>query len=382
VTARKFLFLTGSRGEWGYIRPLLRECARAPDLEYRLCVTNMHLVPAFGQTIKEIESDGFTVHHRVHMSLDGYSHATMAKSLGIFLASFVDIISSERPDWLILAGDRGEQLMGAIGSAFCYIPIAHIQAGELSGNIDGMTRHAIGKFSHFHFASNSDAAERLRKLGEQEFRIHEVGAPQLDEIVQQDYSDTTELSERLGFDVKQPYFLLVQHPVTADFQSTEGQIRETLVALNKLPQPKVVILPNNDAGSLFIRKGIEEYRHGEYVVFSNLRRQDFLQLLASCSCLVGNSSAGLLEAPTLKVPVVNLGRRQEGRVRASNVIDTDFDSGKIVDAIRIAISREFKDTNLAMCVNPYGDGRTASRIITTLCETSITDALLSKNLTY
>ena len=167
----RLLFLTGSRGEWGYIRPILRLIDGSQEFCYSICATNMHLLPSFGLSVKEIESDGFRVEHKIYMSLDGYNHYTQVKSMGLFLSSFADILASSKPDWIVLAGDRGEQLIGAIAGAFCYVPVAHIQAGELSGNIDGMTRHAIGKFAHLHLASNADAAQRLIRLGEEPFRV-------------------------------------------------------------------------------------------------------------------------------------------------------------------------------------------------------------------
>jgi GDP/UDP-N,N'-diacetylbacillosamine 2-epimerase (hydrolysing) len=342
----------------------------------------MHLVPAFGLSVNEIESDGFTVHHRLHMALDGYSHVTMAKSLGILLVSLADVIASEKPDWVVLAGDRGEQLIGAIVSAFCYMPIAHIQAGELSGNIDGMTRHAIGKYAHLHLASNSDACERLRKLGEEEFRIHNTGAPQLDDLAQGRYSSIQEVSQQLGFDASQEFFLLVQHPVTGEFSQAEFQISETIKALNHFPQPKIVILPNNDAGSSAIRNGIDTHRQDEYHMFSNVRRADYLRLLQSTICLVGNSSSGILEAPSFAIPVVNLGSRQNGRMRATSVIDEEFDSKKIAMAIKTGTSKLFSKNNLSVCVNPYGDGRSAEKIVNILRDTPINDVLLNKHLTY
>lgn len=160
---KKILFVTGSRGEWGYIRPILEIIDKDPNLEYELCVTNMHLLPSFGNSYLEIENDGFKIHHKIHMSLDGYDHFTQVKSLGIFFSSFSDVVTNSKPDWILLAGDRGEQLIAATVGAYSYIPVAHIQAGEKSGNIDGTSRHAIGKFAHIHFAANKDASDRLKK---------------------------------------------------------------------------------------------------------------------------------------------------------------------------------------------------------------------------
>jgi len=378
----KLLFVTGSRGEWGYIRPILRLCQKRNDVNYNICVTNMHLLPSFGFSAEEIKEDGFEIDHTIYMSLDGYNHYSMVKSLGIFLCSMADIVSSEKPDWIILAGDRGEQLMGSIAGAFCYIPTAHIQAGELSGNIDGMTRHAIGKYAHLHFASNQDAADRLIKLGEEDFRIHCVGAPQLDELVQGLFTKKNLLEEKFSIELDRDYILLIQHPVTEELDDAEDQVKITMEALNHFDIPKIVVLPNNDAGSLMVREGIEKNRKGEYYIFSNLSRQDYLGFLKNTVCLVGNSSSGILEAPTFQVPCVNLGRRQNMRIRGNNVLDVSFEKNKIVSAIKKALSSEFHDILKNNCQNPYGNGDSSNKILEILLNLPITNKLLVKNLTY
>ncbi len=379
---KKLLFVTGSRGEWGYIRPLLKLIETRDDFTYSLCVTNMHLLPAFGESVNEIESDGFKVDYKINMSLDGYSHITQVKSLGLFLVSFADILASDKPDWIILAGDRGEQLMGAIGGAYTYIPVLHIQAGERSGNIDGMARHAIGKFSHIHIASNKDAYERLRKLGEEEFRIHNVGAPQLDELVSGYYSSIEELKENLNIDMSRDFLMVVQHPVTEDYDVAHLQIAETMKAINKFDMPKIVILPNNDAGSVKVREGIENYLTGEHYLFSNLKRQDYLGMLKNCKAIVGNSSSGLLEAPTFKTPAVNIGRRQMGREQGLNVINAEFKEMEIYNALQKALSKEFREFLDTNCVNPYGDGKSTERILDIIKGTSIDNKLIVKDITY
>lgn len=379
---RKVLFVTGSRGEWGYIRPILRRIEQSQDLSYSICATNMHLLPTFGLSVNEIEADGFCVDHKIYMSLDGYNHFTQVKSLGMFLSSFADVLVSTKPDWILLAGDRGEQLMGAIGGAFCYIPVAHIQAGELSGNIDGMTRHAIGKYAHLHLASNEDAAQRLIRLGEEPSRVHNVGAPQLDELEQSMFTPQAELARTHNLNLDGDFILIVQHPVTEDFYHAAEQIDATMAALKVFDVPKVVILPNNDAGSLMIREGIDRHRHGEFFAFANLRREDYLGLLRSAACIVGNSSSGLLEAPTFKIPAVNLGRRQHQRLQGPNVINAPFEHDAIVSAIRRAMSSEFRAALQRDCLNPYGDGHSSERIVKLLVETEITEKILVKNLTY
>lgn len=379
---KKIMFLTGSRGEWGYIRPLLRMIDSREDVEYRLVVTNMHLLPSFGNSYKEIEKDGFKIHYRIHMSLDGYSHTTMAKSLGICLMNLPDILENEKPDWFVLAGDRGEQLMGAIAAGYTYTPVAHIQAGEVSGNIDNMARHAIGKFVHLHLASNQDAAERLLKLGEEPFRVHNVGAPQLDEMIQNDFSTKDEVERNLGFVVPDKFILAVMHPVTEEYQHCKEQAEIYVDALNQIEYPKIMILPNNDAGSKQVRAAIENRRKGEYYLFANMKRQDYLYLLKNCVCIVGNSSSGLLEAPSFRTPAVNIGRRQNLRYRGNNVLDVDFDVDSILDAVRRASSEEFHEYLKENVDAPYGDGHSSEKILDLLMNTRIDEKFLMKHLTY
>jgi GDP/UDP-N,N'-diacetylbacillosamine 2-epimerase (hydrolysing) len=379
---KRLLFVTGSRGEWGYIRPLLKLIEQRDDFAYSLCVTNMHLLPAFGESVNEIEKDGFKVEYKINMSIDGYNHATQVKSLGLFLVSFADILASNKPDWIILAGDRGEQLMGAIGGGYTYTPVAHIQAGEKSGNIDGMTRHAIGKFAHIHIASNEDARERLIKLGEEEFRVHNVGAPQLDELVSGYYSTKEEIKERLNIDLDRDFMMVVQHPVTEEFDIADKQIEETMKAVNRIPLPKIVILPNNDAGSVKVREGIENFLTGEHYMFSNIKRQDYLGFLKHVKLIVGNSSSGLLEAPTFKTPAINIGRRQLGREQGINVINAEFEEEDIYAALQKALDPEFRAYVEAHCVNPYGDGKSSERILDILTNTPIDNKLIVKDITY
>lgn len=376
------MFITGSRGEWGYIRPILRLIEQRQDVEYRLVVTNMHLLPTYGNSYQEIERDGFKIHYKVHMSLDGYSHFTQAKSLGILLTSLPDIIEDERPDWVVLAGDRGEQLMGAIAAGYTYTPVAHIQAGEVSGNIDNMARHAIGKFVHLHLASNEDAKSRLLKLGEEPFRVYNVGAPQLDELVAARYSTLEEVQERLCIDLQDGYILAVMHPVTEESSQAREQAEIFIKTLNEINLPKIIIKPNNDAGSSDILYAINNYKKGEYHVYANLKRQDYLGLLRNCVCLVGNSSSGLLEAPTFRIPAVNIGRRQDQRFRGNNVIDVDFNVEHIMDAINKAMSKNFKEFLDENVDNPYGDGHSSEKILNLLLNTKIDDKLLIKHLTY
>ena len=214
----KILFITGSRGEWGYIKPIIKLCIKR-SIDYDICATNMLLLPNFGNLVEEIKDEGFKVSDEIFMALDGYNHFSTSKSLGIFLSSFSDVVKRLRPTWILLAGDRGEQLMASICGAYTYTPVAHIQAGERSGNIDGLSRHAIGKFVNIHFAANSDAFNRLISLGEERFRVHNVGAPQLDEIYQGEVSSKKKLEKNYNFSFKKKIFV---NSVTSSYRRVKG----------------------------------------------------------------------------------------------------------------------------------------------------------------
>lgn len=376
------MIVTGSRGEWGYIRPIMKMIEARNDVKSVLVVTNMHLLPAYGNSYQEIEKDGFKIDYKVNMSLDGYNHYTHAKSLGIFLTSMPDIIENEKPDWVLLAGDRGEQLMAAIAAAYTYTPVAHIQAGELSGNIDGMARHSIGKLVHLHFAANEDAATRLIKLGEQPFRVHNVGAPQIDEMVNAQFTSIGDLEKKYDLDLSNGFILGVMHPVTEEADLSSSQAKIFIESLNEYDFPKIIIMPNNDAGSDGVKYAINNYRKGEYHMFSNIKREDYLGFLKNCKCIVGNSSSGLLEAPTFKVAAVNIGRRQNNRFRGINVIDVPWEKAEILKAINKAMSDEFNAYLQEKCENPYGDGHSSERILDLLMNTVVDDNMLVKMLTY
>lgn len=378
---KKLLFVTGSRGEWGYIRPILKLIKQRKDMRYSICATNMHLLPQHGMSVKEIEDDGFEIEDYIYMSLDGYDHFTMAKSLGIFSQSFVDMVRRVRPDWIVLAGDRGEQLAAATVGAYTYTPVAHIQAGEKSGNIDGISRHAIARLSHLHFAANEDAAQRLIKSGEEPFRVHTVGAPMLDELFQGMEANIEELSGKYNIDRSKPYILVVQHPVTEEFNKATEQIYATMEALEAFDMPKIVVLPNNDAGSSAIRQGIFQKKRGSIYTFSNLPRKDYLGFMKHAACMIGNSSSSIIEAPVYKVPAVNIGRRQDQRLYTKNVINCAFKKEEIVQATQRAMSPKFRAT-IEDCASPYGDGKSSERILQILLDTPKTEQLLRKQLTF
>jgi GDP/UDP-N,N'-diacetylbacillosamine 2-epimerase (hydrolysing) len=380
----KVLFLTGSRSDWGYIKPVISECKKR-NIKSFLCTTNMLLLDTFGSAVQNIKQDGFKVDEEIYMSLDGYNTFTTTKSMGVLMISFTDIIKRQNPDWVVLAGDRYETLAACIVCAYTNTPIAHIQAGESSGNIDGVARHAIGKFAHLHFASNHDAANRLKKLGEEKFRIKTVGAPQLDEI--KNYSNNKKLNyfklqKKYLLPNSKKYYLVIFHSVTEEITKIKKQVEILISTLKNVTEKKIWILPNNDPGSSFIREKLLKEKNENNLIFENFDRLDFLTIMKNSIAIIGNSSSGIIEAPSFKLPSINIGRRQNKRFRAKNVIDVkEFDKKKILKAIKIANSANFKKT-LSKLVNPYGDGRSSSKIVDELIKMSKNKFLLTKTLTY
>lgn len=377
---RQIAIIAGSRGEYGYFRPVIKELARR-GLDYGIIAANMHVLDHFGSAIEEIKKDGLKIHAEVFNTLDGYNHLTMVKSLSIFMMQLPELLRQMGADMVLLAGDRGEQLVGAIVGAHMYLPVAHIQAGEVSGNIDGVTRHAITKFAHIHFAANEDAANRVLKMGEEPHRVFNVGAPMLDELVSGFVTPGEQIYKKFHLVRNQPLILLIQHSVTEEFDQTEKQMEETLKAIAVFGYQTIVILNNSDAGSTILRRVIAKYKKPFMQIFPNMARQDYVGLLNVADVIVGNSSSGIIEAPSFKLPAVNIGNRQRGRTQSVNVIDVGYSAKEIKKAILKAMSPGFKKI-VARCVNPYGDGHSAKRIAEILASVPIDDKLLIKKITY
>lgn len=380
----KLLFFTGSRSEWGYLRPILEICKRN-RISFKICASNMLILDSFGDASKEIEKDGFKINDKIFMALDGHTNTTMTKSLGILLSSFTDTLSREKPDWLILAGDRGETLIAAIAAAYMNIPIAHIQAGELSGNIDGQARHAIGKFAHLHFASNKDASNRLIKLGEQKFRIFNYGAPQLDDLVNKKYMniDIKDLEKKYNINLKKNYIISVYHSVVEEGLKNKDNFGKYMKFINSIKgYNKIWITSNNDAGSNIIKDIFYQNRSSDDYLFNNLPRKDYLCFMKYSKMIIGNSSSGIIESSTYKVPCINVGRRQNKRFRPKNVIDVlEISNSKLNKAFNKAISKKYIKS-LSSIENPYGDGRSSLKIINRILKTKINEKLIYKELEY
>jgi len=378
------MFFTGSRSEWGYIRPILELCKKK-KINYQLVVSNTHLLDSFGNSKTEILNDGFKIHDEIYMTLDGYNNVTMAKSLSIFGMSFSDILHKSKPNWLVLAGDRGETFMAGVTAAYMNIPFAHIQAGELSGNIDGQARHAIGKFAHLHFAANVDAENRLIKLGEEIFRIYNVGAPQLDDIFNKKKLEEAKknLIKKNSSIFNQEFALCVFHPVVEEYDTIKKSISTFHKTMKKNVKKRVWISPNSDSGSSIIKDEFDKLRDTNDIYFENLPRFEYLNLLKNCDFIIGNSSSGILESASFKKPCINLGRRQNKRLCSKNVIHVNnIETKKILKALKKIKSKNFIK-KLKTIKNLYGDGRSSEKILKILLNSKLDNKkLLKKSLTY
>jgi len=302
----------------------------------------------------------------------------MANFVGKFIQLLTDKVKKIKPDIILLLGDRAEMLAGAIVGTYLTIPVAHIHGGDISSTVDEIVRHAITKLAHIHFPATEKSAERIIKMGEESWRVHVVGAPGLDLIVNEKLLSKEEICKNLSLDPKKPIFLVIQHPVTMEIEQAEKQMRETMEAITHLKQQTVVVYPNADAGGRKMVEVIKEYEKYPFIkLFKNIPHKEYLSLMKYAAVMIGNSSSGIVEAPSFKLPVVNIGTRQEGRERANNIIDADYDKEEIKKAIKKALSPEFKE-KVKKCKNPYGDGKTGERVANILDKIKIDNRLLQK----
>jgi UDP-hydrolysing UDP-N-acetyl-D-glucosamine 2-epimerase len=307
----------------------------------------------------------------------------MAKSIGECITRIADSLEKIRPDILLVLGDRSEMLAGAIATTYLGIPIAHIHGGDISGNVDEPVRHAITKLAHIHFPATKESADRIIKMGEESWRVHIVGAPGLDLALNTKLPKPKKLAKKYGLDLSKPIILAVQHPVVTEAEKAAGQIRETLKAIVELGYKTLLIYPNADAGGRRMIEVIKEYERFPFIeTFKSIAHEEYLGLMRLASAMVGNSSSGIIEAPSFGLPVVNIGTRQHGRQRAENIIDVDYDGEEIKKAIQKALfDKEFRE-KARSCKNVYGDGKAGIRIANILGELQINRKLLDKRMTY
>lgn len=372
--------VTVARSDYGIYLPILHAIQQSSDLLLHLIVSGMHLSPEFGTTVATIKQDGFPIGDQFEMLLSTDHAEGTAKSVGLGIISFAQSYARLRPDILVVLGDRTEMLAAAVASIPFNIPLAHIHGGEVTeGAIDEVIRHSMTKMSHLHFVSTEQYGLRIQQMGEEPWRVHVTGAPGLDNIRALELYSPQELTELLGIPSAQPPLLITFHPVTRAVHDTIYHISELLSALDAVESPIIFTYPNADTSGRYIIQAIEQFvsEHSNAKVIANLGTRTYFSLLNYAAAMIGNSSSGIIEAPSFKLPVVNIGNRQQGRLQGQNVINVDYDRSSILAGIRQATSASFKAA-LANTKNPYGDGTAAEQIVDVLRRCPLDDNLLKK----
>ena len=358
--------VTGTRAEYGLLKPLIGKLHNDSDIELRLVATGSHLSEAFGNTHLEIEEDSYVVDSKIEMTLDSDTHGGMARSMGMAVVLFTDYFESQRPDMLVVLGDRFELFAAAIAASMLQIPIAHIAGGDTSeGAVDEFIRHSITKMSYLHFPTNEQSRKRIIQLGEAPERVFNVGALNIDNIVSRPLLSPEELCTSLGFDLSGEYALITFHPVTMQEDADASELKQLLNAIQQFPDMKYLFTKANaDSGGRAINEALDVFvkLHSNCAVFASLGNLRYLSAMKYACMVVGNSSSGLYETPSFGVPCINIGDRQQGRMRAENVIDCIPKTEAIVAAMNKARSQKFKNT-ASNAISPFGDGQTADRIV-------------------
>ncbi len=376
---RTVAVVTTSRADYSHLYWVLRELDASEEVELRLIVAGAHLSPAFGMTVGQIEADGFGIDARVECLLASDTDIGMAKTIGAASLGLADTLGAMRPDLLLLIADRYEMLAPSAVALALRIPVAHIEGGEVSeGAIDHAVRNALTAMSHVHLAPTATAARRLLAMGEEEWRVHQVGAPSLDHLRRSQLPDREAIERELALSLAEAPVVVATHPVTLA-RNTTREADALFEALGEVDRPLWFCFPNSDAGSHELIERTETFcsSRSDARLFTNLDPVLYWGVLQQAAALVGNSSSGIMEAPSLKLPVVNIGMRQQGRERAANVIDVEPAAPAILEALARALSSEFR-TSLDGMENPYGDGRAAQRIVRILEDVPLGEELLLK----
>jgi GDP/UDP-N,N'-diacetylbacillosamine 2-epimerase (hydrolysing) len=381
---KKVAVVTGTRAEYGILHPVLKAVEANKGLRLYLIVTGMHLSHDFGYTVSEIERDGFKIEARVPMLADTDTATAMAESVGRGIIGLSQVWSRLSPDFIVVLGDRVEPLAAAFAGVYMNIPVAHIHGGDVTGGFDEYARHAITKIAHVHFPATARSAARIIKMGEDEWRVHMVGSPALDTILNEPLLSPATTASKLSLDTSKLLLMVAQHPVTTEAGMAPVQMKETLEAVVETGNPAIVFYPNSDAGGRSMIELIKQYvKKFPYIkAIPNLPRREYLSLMKISGVLVGNSSSGIIDAPSFGLPAVNIGIRQEGRERGCNVIDVLPDRREIVKGIQKALNDKNFIKQVKKCENPYGDGKAGVRIAEILAGIEKTPRLLEKKLTY
>lgn len=377
---RKIAVVTGSRAEYGHLFWVIHEVHEDPELILQLVVCGMHLSPEFGFTVREIEADGFPIAERVEMLLSSDSEIGISTSIGLGVMGFARAFDRLKPDILVLLGDRFEVLAAATAAMVARIPIAHIHGGESTeGAIDEPIRHAVTKMSHIHFPATEIYARRISQMGEDPQRIFPFGAPGLDHVRRGNLMDRKALLQELGIDPQERIAVVTYHPVTLEFSTARAHMEHLIQALRGRDLALVFTYANADTGGRVINQMIQDFvgKKPRAYAFPSLGQRRYLGLLQAAEVVVGNSSSGIIEASALKVPAVNIGDRQRGRVRGPNVIDCGVETHEIETALDRALSPDFR-WSLKDMVSPYGEGLASPRIVSILKSIPLGEGLLKK----
>lgn len=377
---RRILVVTTGRSDYGLCRPVMDRIAEEPGLDYSLLVSGAHLSERSGLTVREIEADGRPIAARIRARETLGQPAAMAAAMGEITLASAEFLAKSPPDILLVLGDRFEMFAVAAAAVPLNIPIAHIHGGELSfGAIDDAFRHALTKLSHLHFAATEEYGQRIVRMGEEPWRVTVSGAPGIDTIMRTPLPTDAELAARFDLVLKPSPVLMTFHPVTRQFEDARQQVGELLAALANFDIPVVISAPNADAGSDTIRAAINAFAATRPLVciVENFGSLNYLAMLREAAVMIGNSSSGIVEAPSFHLPTVNVGDRQEGRTRAPSVIDTPCERGAIAEALARALDPRFRE-GLSGMVNPYGDGNAAERIVRVLASVPLDHQLVAK----
>jgi UDP-hydrolysing UDP-N-acetyl-D-glucosamine 2-epimerase len=364
---RTIAVVTSSRADYSHLYWPLKDLAAHPDVDLKLIVMAAHLSPQFGNTVGEIERDGFQIASRIECLLNSDTDTGMAKTLGLAVLGLTDTLAQMRPDLLLLIADRYEMLAPASVALTLRIPVAHIEGGEISeGAIDDAVRNAITKMAHIHFTSTEAARNRVISMDEEPWRVHRAGAPSLDHLTRSQLRTEAELEQELQIDLSRPTTVVAYHPVTLLHDTTE-EADALFAALDQIDTQIIFCYPNADAGSHNLMQRTRDFvkRHATARVFVNLNAVTYWSLLRHADLLLGNSSSGIMQAASFALPVDNVGLRQHGRERARNVLDADPATASILEKVATAHNAAFRESLHGM-TNPYGDGHAAERIVRVL----------------
>lgn len=364
---KKICIVTGTRAEYGLLRPLMKRINEDSELELQIIATGMHLSPEFGLTYKEIEENGYEIDEKVEILLSSDTAVGISKSMGLALIGFADAFERLKPDMVVLLGDRYEIFAAASTASIARIPIAHIHGGETTeGALDEALRHSITKMSYLHFTSTEEYKKRVIQLGESPDRVFNVGAIGIESIKELNLMGKEELEGSIGFDFGEKTALVTYHPVTLENCTSNEQFHELLNALNRFSSLKIIFTKaNSDTDGRIINSMIDDYvkcNKNKSIAFVSMGQQRYLSAMKYVDLVIGNSSSGIIEAPSFKVPTINIGDRQRGRIQGENVINCEPVENEIYKAIELGLSDSFKE-KLRNSKSPYGEGKVTEKVL-------------------